>query len=91
MDKGVTDQPSRGNKASVQAVVSWSAWLGHHNSACLDLKQSEYLDDILDSYEASGYSSIEQHSECMGEYQEFICGRISEYLLLRRIHFFGIC
>jgi hypothetical protein len=32
--------------------------------AHLDLEQSEYLDDILDSDETSGYSSNEEHSEC---------------------------
>lgn len=64
LDKGVSDQPSKGNKASMQAVISWSTWLGHHNSACLDLEQSEYLDDILDNDEDNGYSSNEEHSEC---------------------------
>jgi hypothetical protein len=49
LDKGVIHQPSKENKASVQAVISRSTWTGHHNIACLDLEQSEYLDHILDN------------------------------------------
>jgi sulfur relay (sulfurtransferase) complex TusBCD TusD component (DsrE family) len=29
LDRGVTDRPSKENKASVQAAISWSTWLGH--------------------------------------------------------------
>lgn len=65
LDKGVLTNQAKEIEASVQAVISWSAWLGHHNSTCLDLEHSEYLDDILDNDEANGYSSNEVYLNVM--------------------------